>query len=95
MEPRKMAKQMMDFYKTTFDNTFNALMMVQEQTERMAGLFMGQMLALPEEGKKAYAEWLKAYKKGCEEYKKTVDETFKKMEAFVAEADITPKVKAA
>lgn len=87
MEQKKMAKQMIDFYKTTFDNTYSAFSMMQEQTERMTNMFLEQATGLPPEGKKALQEWTKAYKKGCEEFKKTVDDNFKKAESIFGEAE--------
>jgi polyhydroxyalkanoate synthesis regulator phasin len=86
MEPLKMAKQMIDFNKATFDNTFNAMVLLQEQTERMVGTLMEQATFLPEEGRKMLSEWLQSFKKGREEFKKTVDESFGKVEAYFAEA---------
>jgi hypothetical protein len=91
MDQKKMAKQMIDFYKTTFDNTYAALSMMQEQTERMTNMFMEQATGLPPEGKKALQEWMKAYKKGCEEFKKNVDDNFKKAESTFGEAEKTAK----
>ncbi len=87
MDQQKMAKQMIDFYKTTFDNTFTALSIMQEQTERMTNMFLEQATGLPADGKKALQEWMKAYKKGCDEFKKTVDDNFKKAEHLFAEAE--------
>lgn len=95
MEPKKMAKQMIDFYKATFDNSFSAMLMLQEQMQRMSSMFIEQSTAMPEEGKKALNEWLKAYKKGCEEFKKAVDENFKRVESFFAEAEKPEKAKTA
>lgn len=80
MEPAKITKQMIDFQKATFDNTFNAMVMLQEQTEKMARSIMDQATWLPDEGKKAIDEWVKAYKKGRESFKKTVDESFSRIE---------------
>jgi hypothetical protein len=93
-EPRKIAKQMMDVYKAGFDNSFNALLMVQEQMERMASMSMDQTMAMPEEAKKAFTEWAKAYKKGCEDYRKSVDDNFKRVETFFMEAEKPEKGKA-
>lgn len=95
MEPKKMAKQMIDFYKSTFDNSFSAMLMLQEQMQRMSSMFIEQSTAMPEEGKKALNEWLKAYKKGCEEFKKGVDENFKRVESFFAETEKPEKAKTA
>ena len=91
MEQKKMAKQMIDFYKTSFDNTYSALTIMQEQTERMTNMFLEQATGIPPEGKKALQEWTKAYKKGCEEFKKTVDDNFKKAESMFGEAEKTAK----
>ena len=85
MDPKKLMKQMVDFNKTTFDNTFNAIAMLQDQMERMSSMFLEQTPSLPEEGKKAVKEWVKAYKTGREEFKKAVDEGYKKLEGFLGE----------
>jgi hypothetical protein len=82
MEQKQLLKQMIDFNKASFDNTFNAMVMLQEQAERMASTILEQATWLPEEGKKAINEWVKAYKKGREEFKKSVDESFKRVEDF-------------
>ena len=84
MEYNQMFKQMIDFNKTAFDNTFNALVTLQEQTEKMVSSFLEQATWLPEEGKKVTLDWVKAYKKGCEDFKKAVDENFKRVEDFLA-----------
>ena len=82
MDQSQMLKQMIDFNKATFDNSFSAMVMLQEQTEKMVNTFLEQATWLPEEGKKAINEWTKAYKKGCEDFKNSVDENFKKVEDF-------------
>lgn len=94
-EPRKMTKQLMDFYKASFDNSFNALLMVQNQMERLTTLTLDQTLALPEEAKKVFTDWTKAYKKGCDDYKKAVDDNFKRVEEYFVEAEKPEKGKAA
>jgi hypothetical protein len=95
MDPKKMGKQMFDFYKSTFDNSFSAMIMLQEQMERMANMYWGQMVNIPEEVKKGLNEWTKSYKKNCEDFKKVIDESFKKLESFCAEAEKAEKGKAA
>ena len=82
MDQKQLLKQMIDFNKAAFDNTFNAMIMLQEQTEMMANTMLDQATWLPEEGKRAIKEWVKAYKKGREDFKKTVDENFTKVEDF-------------
>jgi polyhydroxyalkanoate synthesis regulator phasin len=84
MDQRQIAKQMLQFNKTAFDNSFNAMTMVYEQNEKMVGTFLEQATWLPEEGKKAISEWMQSYKKGCEDFKKMVNENYEKVEAFFA-----------
>jgi uncharacterized coiled-coil DUF342 family protein len=93
MDSAKIAKQMIDFQKATFDNTFSAMVMLQEQTERMANTLIEQAAWMPPEGKKAINDWVKAYKKGREDFKKIVDENFKKVEDFFNSFDKAPKTK--
>jgi hypothetical protein len=95
MDPKKMGKQMIEFYKTTFDNSFGAMMMLQEQMERMANLYWGQMVNVPDEFKKGLTEWTKSYKKNCEDFKKMMDDSFKKLESFIGEAEKAEKAKTA
>jgi hypothetical protein len=83
MEQEKIAKQMIEFHKTTFDNTFNAVEILQEQTEKMVGMFLDQSSWFPAEGKQAVNEWLKTYKEGRETFKDSVNESYKKVEEYL------------
>jgi polyhydroxyalkanoate synthesis regulator phasin len=82
MDPKQIAKQMVDFNKTAFDNSFDAMSTIQDQTEKMFSAMMEQTVFFPEEGKKLVNEWIKTYKKSREEFKATADDNFKKVEAF-------------
>ena len=52
---KKMGQQMIDFYKTIFDNSFNTMMMLQEQMERLGTMYLGTDGHPPEEAKKDMA----------------------------------------
>lgn len=93
MEQGKIAKQMIDFHKATFDNTFNAMSILQEQTERMVNMFLEQSPWVPEDGRHAINEWLKAYKKGRSDFKATVDDSYKKVDDFFTSFNKETKVK--
>jgi len=75
---------MVDFNKTAFDNAFEAMAVIQDQTEKMVTAMMEQTAFFPDEGKKLITEWIKTYKKGREEFKAAADENFKKVESFFA-----------
>jgi hypothetical protein len=91
MDPKQIAKQMIQFNKTAFDNTFDAMTVMQEQTEKMMGMYLEQAPLIPAEGKKAIDEWLKAYKKGRADFKAAADENYKKVEEFFAGYDKAKK----
>ena len=82
MEPKQIAKQVIDFNKTAFDNSFEAMTVLQDQTEKMVNAIIEQNTLIPEEGKKAVADWVKSYKKGRTDMKSAADESFKKVESF-------------
>ena len=86
MEPNFMLKQMLDFKKTAYDNSFNAMLTIQEQNAKMVNTFLEQATWMPEEGKKLIRDWVNAYKKGCEDFKKAADENYKKVDEFFASA---------
>ncbi len=86
MDPLKLTKQMIDFNKASFDNTFTAMVLLQEQTEKMVNTFMEQATWLPGEGKKALSEWVETVKKGREDFKKAADQSFGKVEDYFAGA---------
>jgi len=83
MEPKAITKQIIDFQKTTFDNTFNGMLMLQDQTEKAMNSFFEQGAGIPAEGKKAVDEWVTACKKGRNDFKKAIDENFSKMKSFL------------
>ena len=49
----QIARQMVQFNKNAFDNSFSAMDMVYEQNEKMIDTFVSQANWMPEEGKKA------------------------------------------
>jgi hypothetical protein len=82
MDPKQIAKQMVDFNKTAFDNSFEAMSALQDQAEKMFAASIEQTSFFPAEGKKLINEWIKTYKKGREDFKAAADENFKKVEAY-------------
>lgn len=73
---------MIDFNKAAFDNSFNAMVMFQEQTERMTNQLLDQASWLPEDGKKTLTDWVDAYKTGRDDFKKSVDDSFAKVNDY-------------
>jgi hypothetical protein len=86
MDPKQIARQMIIFNKTDFDNNFHAMQALHEQTQNLVNKFWEKSPLFPEEGKKAISEWMTAYKKGSDDLKNIVDENFKKVEDFFNES---------
>lgn len=86
MEQKQITKQMIQFNKTAFDNSFSAMSMVYEQNEKMVETFLGQAAWLPEDGKKTIKDWMTAYRTGCDDFKKMVDDSYAKVEAYFDKA---------
>ncbi len=77
-----MYKQMVDFQKATFDNSFIAMIKMQEQGEAMLNVFLNQASWLPEEGKKNIKDWVKSNQTARDDFQKTVNENFKVVEKY-------------
>jgi hypothetical protein len=82
-----MMKQMIDFQKTIFENSFNAMTGLQEQGEKVMETFLNQATWLPNEGKKAVLNWVDVLKKGRDQFKQTVELNFSKMESSFGAAE--------
>ncbi len=80
METAKIANQMIGFQKTVFNNTFNAMAIVQDQTENMLNGFLGQFPMVTEDAKKQMKESIEFTKKARDDFKKAVDDGYAKFE---------------
>ncbi|BBO82414.1 hypothetical protein [Desulfosarcina ovata] len=84
MDQKEMVKQVLDFNHATFNNSFNALVLLQDQFERVAQTVLSQTGWLPEEGHEAINEWVNNYKAGRDQFKTYVDDNYTNMETFFA-----------
>ena len=82
MDQKQIVKQMIQFNKTAFDSSFNAMTMVYEQNEKMFETFLTQAPGLPEESKKTVKGWMSSYRNGCNDFKKLVDDNYAKVEEY-------------
>jgi hypothetical protein len=87
MDQKQIAKQMIEFNKTAFDNAFNSMIVLQDQTEKLIFRFLEKAPWFPEEGKKAINEWVIACKKGREDFKTTANDSYKKVTEYFAKAE--------
>ena len=86
MYPNLLAKQMMNFQKTAFDNAYNSMIMLQDHNEKLANTLLEQATWIPEEGNRVIAQWVEIFKKGRDDYKVAMDDVFSKMEDLLVDA---------
>ena len=84
MDQKQIAKQMVEFNKTVFDNSFTAMVTLQDQTEKMIVSFLDKAAWMPAEGEKAISDWIGSYRKGREDFKAAADDRYKKVADYFA-----------
>lgn len=82
MQQNELMKLMIDFNKTSFENTFNGIKGMQEQTERMILGAIDKQSNIPEPVKKSIVEWIETMKNAREEFKVTMDKNYEKLREF-------------
>lgn len=85
METTQFAKQTLGFQKTILENSFNAMTMVQDQTEKMVNGYLDQLPWVTAEGKKSMQTSINMGKKARNDFKKAVDDGFSKIEELFEE----------
>lgn len=83
MDTTSIAKQMVAFQKNVFNNSFNALVAVQDQTETMMNNFMGQLPWVNEDSKQRMTEAWDMGKKARENFKQSIDEGYERFEELL------------
>lgn len=84
MDLKDVFKQQAEFYKTTFDNGFSAVSLVQDQMQKMTQSVMDHASWIPEEGRKAVEDMTDSYKAGRDQFKEYVDASYQKVEKYMA-----------
>jgi hypothetical protein len=87
MDQKQIVRQMLEFHKSTFRNSFNAMVILQDQTEKIMQTFFSQAAWIPEDLKKSVNDWVSSYKKGRDEFKKAVDDNFIRIDDFFSRTD--------
>ena len=97
-ESNKVIDQWIDTYKKVIDDVkkainegygkveeffnSNAMVMLQDQTEKVFNTFLNQKNWMPQDLKKTMEQLTDIYKKGCDDFKKHLDENIKRMGNF-------------
>jgi len=89
----KISRQVLDFQKSTFDNAFDAMLKIQDQSSSMTASLMGENKFLPEEGRKMLEEWRLSLRKNQFEFKKKFDDNYSQFMSFLAPETSEPESK--
>ena len=84
MNYKSIASQAITFNRAAFDNTFNAMVIWQDQVERGLRALREQAAWLPSEGQAMMEEWVEACKNGRDEFRKAVEGSFDKATELLA-----------
>lgn len=85
MDTTQMAKQTLGFQKTIFTNSFNAMILAQDQTEKMFSSYIEKLPWVNEENKKSMEASIEMGKKARDDFKKAVEEGYAKFEEMLEE----------
>jgi len=80
MDQKQIMKQLFDLNRTAFNNSYNAMVLLQDQFERVAQTTLARTEWLPEDGRKTITEWADTYKTGRDNFKQYIDESYQKIE---------------
>ncbi len=83
MDTTQMAKQTLGFQKTIFDNSFNAMILVQDQTEKMLNSYVENLPWVTEEAKKSLETSVEMGKKARDDFRNAVNDSYDKFEEML------------
>ena len=83
METTAIVKQVIGIQKNMFENSFNMMVMAQDQAENMIGTYLEQLPWVTAEGKKTVNESVAMGKKARADFKKAMDDGYTKIEEMV------------
>lgn len=87
MDKSLIAKQILDFQKSTFDCTFNSLTVFQQQMGNVVQSFVEKSAWLPPESKAAIKDWEDIYSQGRNDFKEVVDNNYQMMEEYLTQSE--------
>ena len=87
MDQKQNLKQMIDFNKRAFDNTFNSIAALQDQTNSLVSRFLDKSTWIPPEGKKMITQMSDSLMKSRNDFKSVADENFRKASEYFVPAD--------
>lgn len=87
MDQIQTIKQMLDFNKKAFDNVFNSVSSLQDDTESLFSGLMERANLITPEGRKIMSQLTESYRKGRVDFKTMADENYRKASEYFVRVD--------
>jgi hypothetical protein len=84
MEYNQIAKQTIDFQKTSFKSGYDAVAKIQDQAAEAVEMMVNQNSLVTEEGRQAVKSWIKACQEERNRFKSYVEDSFSGLEMLLA-----------
>lgn len=83
MEQKQVLRQVFEFNQATFNNAFEAMVLIQDQYEKIAITALDQIPGLPAEGRKVIDNWAAVFKYGRQSFRQQMDNSFEQAEKLM------------
>jgi len=88
VETVQFVKQVLNFQKTIFDGSYNAMIIAQDQTEKMVSSYIDQLPWVTEQSKKGMQDPIDIAKKTRDDFKKVTEDSFVNFEEFLKKSSL-------
>lgn len=82
-EITSITSRVFNFNRNAFNSIYDSTLMLQNQTEQLAGSFIKASPMITAEGKQTIEEWMSAIKNGGKDFKKLMDDSFDRLEKII------------
>jgi hypothetical protein len=80
MENTEFAQRIVELNRTATENTWHAMTLWQDQTERITRAVLENSHNMAEEGQRVVEEWVKEYKRGRTAARKTMENNYQQIQ---------------
>lgn len=86
MDVKTLMLQIVHLQKASFDNGYQAMVAIQDQTEKIFGAFIDQSPWLPSDSRASLSNMFKMNKKTRDDFKKLVDDGYNHLGGYIDSA---------
>jgi len=83
MDSSQFVKQTLGFQKTIFENSFSAMVVIQDQSEKMINSYLDQLPWVTDESKSSMKTSVDMAKKARDDFKTAVEDGYSKFEEML------------